>query len=106
MKNMKKNFLIVLLAFIASLSFAQTWQNPMNVSGQPDMGIGDPYIFKFRGTYYMYSSSRDVEIRCWKSKDLISWSEAIVCSTDPIAKNAYAPEVVYWNGIFYMYTSP
>ncbi len=103
---MKKNFLIVLLAFIASLSFAQTWQNPMNVSGQPDMGIGDPYIFKFRGTYYMYSSSRDVEIRCWKSKDLISWSEAIVCSTDPIAKNAYAPEVVYWNGIFYMYTSP
>lgn len=103
---MKKIFLIILLTFITLLSFAQTWQNPMNVSGQADMGIGDPYIFKFRGTYYMYSSSRDVEIKCWKSKDLIHWSEAIVCSTDPTVKNAYAPEVVYWNGVFYMYASP
>ena len=92
---MKKIFLIILLTFITLLSFAQTWQNPMNVSGQADMGIGDPYIFKFRGTYYMYSSSRDVEIKCWKSKDLIHWSEAIVCSTDPTVKNAYAPDVYF-----------
>ncbi|MDR1023166.1 MAG: family 43 glycosylhydrolase, partial [Prevotellaceae bacterium] len=28
------------------------------------------------------------------------------CSTDPVTKTAYAPEVVYWNGKFYMYTSP
>jgi len=39
---MKKIFLIILLTFITLLSFAQTWQNPMNVSGQADMGIGDP----------------------------------------------------------------
>lgn len=103
---MRKILLVTILALISSLSFAQAWQNPMNLSGQADMGVGDPYIFKFRGTYYMYSSSRDVEIRCWKSKDMINWSNAIICSTDPSAKNAYAPEVVYWNGTFYMYTSP
>lgn len=103
---MKQIFLIILLVLTTSLSFAQAWQNPMNLSGQADMGIGDPYIFKFRGTYYLYSSSRDVEIKCWKSKDMIDWSSAIICSTDPIAKNAYAPEVVYWNGTFYMYASP
>lgn len=106
MKSSKKELLVFIIVVLASIFNTYAWQNPMNVSGQRAVGIGDPYIFKFRGTYYMYSSSRDIEILCWKSKDLVNWSNAIICSTDPIAKNAYAPEVVYWNGYFYMVASP
>lgn len=101
-----KKHLIVIFVVFSTIFNSFAWQNPMTVSGQRTVGIGDPYIFKFRGTYYMYSSSRDVEILCWKSKDLVNWSNAIICASDPIALNAYAPEVVYWNGYFYMVASP
>lgn len=107
---MKKNisFIIVFLLAVGGL-FAQQWTNPFTLSGEWDKyGIGDPYILKYRGTYYLYCSTRDNTegVKCWSSKDLINWSNAIMCSEDPITKGAYAPEVVYWNGTFYMYTSP
>ena len=88
---------------------AQTWTNPLTLNEEwPMYGIGDPYIMKYRGVYYLYCSTRDnmVGIKCWSTKDFITWSDAYTCSTDPVTKTAYAPEVVYWNGKFYMYTSP
>ncbi|KAA6303002.1 MAG: Non-reducing end alpha-L-arabinofuranosidase BoGH43A [Candidatus Ordinivivax streblomastigis] len=103
-----KKLLFIILTAIASTSFAQTWTNPMSISGElVPGGIGDPYMMKYKGVYYLYASNDDAAIlRCWTSKDLINWSDAIICSTDPTIKGAYAPEVVYWNGMFYMYTSP
>jgi hypothetical protein len=99
--------LIILLSFIVSASFAQTWKNPFTLSGEIDGGIGDPYIMRYRGTYYLYGSNRQEQaLRCWSSKDLVHWSDAIICSTDERIKLAWAPEVVYWNGMFYMYASP
>ena len=78
-------------------------------------GIGDPFIMRYNGTYYLYSSSLDSEVgvRAYKSADLVNWTpitgaglrEGYV-SQDPITKAAYAPEVYYFNGTFYMYTSP
>jgi beta-xylosidase len=97
---MKKLFIILLVSTFSS-SFAQTWINPSILD------LGDPYVMKYRGTYYLYSSNDEAQrLRCYSSKDLINWSSAIVCSVDPVIKGAYAPEVKYWNGIFYMYTSP
>jgi xylan 1,4-beta-xylosidase len=97
---MKKLFIILLVSIFSS-TFAQTWINPSILD------LGDPYIMKYRGTYYLYSSNDEAQrLRCYSSKDLINWSSAIVCSVDPVIKGAYAPEVKYWNGIFYMYTSP
>ena len=105
---MKKSILLVFC--ILSLSvFSQTWTNPFTLGGEwIQYGIGDPYILKHRGMYYLYCSTKDnnIGVKCWSSKDLVNWSNAITCSTDPITKTAYAPEVVYWNGTFYMYTSP
>lgn len=74
----------------------------------PDYGFGDPFVFRFNGRYYLYPSTRDDEIgvKCWSSTDLVHWIDEGLCSTDPLTKGAYAPEVVYWNGSFYMYTSP
>lgn len=78
-------------------------------------GVGDPYILRYNGEYYLYASTKNFEIgvRAWKSTDLINWSrvnnselELGYVSDDPVTKTAYAPEVIYWNGTFYMYTSP
>jgi len=96
-----KKLLVIIFVTIASASFAQTWTNPFKLD------LGDPYILKYNGTYYLYSSNDEVQrLRCYTSKDLINWSGAIICSVDPVIKGAYAPEVKYWNGVFYMYTSP
>jgi hypothetical protein len=88
---------------------AEGWTNPLTLNGEWEKyGIGDPYILKYRGVYYLYCSTRDnmTGIKCWATKDFVTWSNAYTCSTDAVTKTAYAPEVVYWNGKFYMYTSP
>ncbi|MDF1572046.1 MAG: family 43 glycosylhydrolase [Bacteroidales bacterium] len=70
--------------------------------------IGDPYVLKHRGVFYLYCSTKDSEtgVKTWSSTDLVDWRYEGLCSTDPVTKGAYAPEVFYWNGTFYMYTSP
>ena len=105
---MKKTVLIF-LCILSLAANAQTWTNPLTLSGEWfQYGIGDPYIMKYRGTYYLYCSTKDnnTGVKCWSTKDFVTWSSAITCSTDAVTKSAYAPEVVYWNGTFYMYTSP
>lgn len=84
--------------------------NPRTIPQQWDYGVGDPYIFKFKGKFYLYCSTRAnrTGVKCWSSWDLNSWNYEGLCadSTVTITKGAYAPEVIYWNGTFYMYTSP
>lgn len=84
----------------------------------PNYGIGDPYVFRFNGTYYLYCSSRDNwnGVRAWKSTDLVHWQQCTAkgfteeqtgyVSIDESLVGAFAPEVYYWNGFFYMYSSP
>jgi len=98
-----------LLTFSTFQPMAQTWKNPFIVSNEWSLyGIGDPYILKFNGYYYLYCSTRDSEtgVKCWSSKNLQSWTYEGLCSTEAITHGAYAPEVIYYNGKFYMYTSP
>ena len=78
-------------------------------------GIGDPFIMRYNGMYYLYCSTLDgsVGIRAYKSADLVNWT-SVKCdgltegfvSMDPVTTSAYAPEVYYWNGKFYLYISP
>lgn len=78
-------------------------------------GIGDPFVMRWNGMYYLYCSTLDREagVRGYQSADLVNWvpmtgeglKEGYV-SQDNITLAAYAPEVYYFNGIFYMYTSP
>ncbi|MDR2683201.1 MAG: family 43 glycosylhydrolase, partial [Dysgonamonadaceae bacterium] len=119
---MKKIALIFLLAGLTLLSAqGQTWTNPLSLNGEWGgnsswggrrmYGIGDPYILKYRGVYYLYCSTRDGQygVKCWSTKDFITWSDVYDCVLSPETtdmRTAYAPEVVYWNGKFYMYTSP
>ncbi len=78
-------------------------------------GIGDPFVMRWNGMYYLYVSSLDTQIgvRGYKSADLVTWvpmtGEGLktgYVSEDRVTAAAYAPEVYYFNGTFYMYTSP
>ena len=74
-------------------------------------GIGDPFIMRYNGMYYLYCSTLDSEsgVRGYKSADLVNWvpvtgeglREGYV-SQDNVTKAAFAPEVYYFNGTFYM----
>ncbi|MFC5649529.1 carbohydrate-binding protein [Paenibacillus solisilvae] len=99
--------LCVLLLFAPHAAYA--YKNPTSLPDEwGQYGLGDPYVMKFNGTYYLYVSTRDTDIgvKVWSSPNLVNWKYEGLCATDPITKGAYAPEVVYWNGYFYMYTSP
>ncbi|WP_068617928.1 carbohydrate-binding protein [Paenibacillus tuaregi] len=99
--------LCVLLLIAPQAAFA--YKNPASLPDEwGQYGLGDPYVLKFNGTYYLYVSTRDTDIgvKVWSSPDLVHWSYGGLAATDPVTKGAYAPEVVYWNGYFYMYTSP
>ncbi len=67
---------------------------------------GDPFVMRWNGRYYLYPSSGSRQIECWSSTDLVNWDYAGVVAENSVLLNAYAPEVVYYNGSFYMYTSP
>lgn len=87
----------------------EVFHNPLTLDNEWEAyGIGDPFVFRFNGTYYLYVSTRDgrTGIKAWESDNLVEWSYVGMVSEDPVSLTAYAPEVVYWNGVFYMYTSP
>lgn len=99
---------IALLLLCLNL-YSQDIENPLILENEwPGYSIGDPYVLKHNGTFYLYCSTKDSEtgVKCWSSRNLVEWDYEGLCSTDPITKGAYAPEVIYWNGTFYMYTSP
>lgn len=70
--------------------------------------IGDPYILRFNGKYYLYCSTcDDLEgIRCFISDDLVNFKYYGEVASSPLLKHAYAPEVIYKDDEFIMATSP
>lgn len=88
---------------------ARTYANPIALPDEwAEYGIGDPFVFSYNGSYYLYASTRDTDagIKVWRSDNFVDWTYEGLCADDPITTGAYAPEVRYWNGKFYMYTSP
>ncbi len=85
---------------------------------------GDPYILRYNGKFYLYVSNNSwyCTYRCWESLDLIHYTylgeydlldqQGRKTTNDDSTNQGYdlecpwAPEVHYWNGEFYMYTSP
>lgn len=85
------------------------YQNPILLPEQwPHSGIGDPFILRHNGRYYLYPSTAgdDCGVRVWVSTDLVAWESGGYVTKDECLKNAYAPEVLYYNGRFLMVTSP
>ncbi len=70
--------------------------------------IGDPFLMRHDGRFYLYCSSHShlPGIKCWVSEDMIHFDyQGFVC-TDKRTIGAYAPEVAYNAGKFWMVTSP
>lgn len=69
-------------------------------------GVGDPFVYRFNGKFYLYPSAGKEGIIAWESEDLIEWHCVGKVSDDPALSYAYAPEIFYFNGTFYLITSP
>lgn len=115
MKKLHPLFLfLILLAGTGLAAGEDTYQNPMTVPGQygpftataDDYGIGDPFVMRFNGRYYLYASSCEERVRVYTSDNLIDWEYRGYCTEGRDVYFAYAPEVLYWRGDFYMITSP
>ncbi len=79
------------------------YKNHLTLPVKPLAEVADPFIMRFDGWYYLYSTG---VVNIWRSKDLAEWNYmGTVNSVTPI-QMGFAPEVYYWNGKFYMYTSP
>ena len=73
--------------------------------------IGDPFVMRYDGKYYMYpSTAGELEeergIRVFVSEDLVNWQYEGFAAVGEGASYGWAPEVLYYNGTFYMVTSP
>lgn len=75
--------------------------------------IGDPYVFRYDGKYYLYTSlngerRKNGQIPCWVSDNLVDWefsnwiyNPGYTAESSP-SYIAFAPEIVYYKGWFYM----
>ena len=68
--------------------------------------IGDPFLMRHDGRFYLYCSSGGPGIKCWVSDDMIHFDYYGFVCTEPCTVGAYAPEVAYNAGKFWMVTSP
>lgn len=71
-------------------------------------GIGDPFVLKTQdGSYYLYCTSAPDGFYCWRSEDLVHWTDRKMCYTRSSGSwgvdSFWAPEVVYFGGSYYMY---
>ena len=71
-----------------------------------DGDFADPFVLRYNGRYYLYATNPD--LRCWSSSDLVTWQpEGATIGPDVFPGLVpFAPEVVYSDGYFYLYTSP
>ncbi len=103
-----KRIAVILMALVLMVAatpiLASAHKNPL-APDQQEQGFGDPFILKHDGVYYMYGTLVSGTV-VWSSKDLVNWEYKGYCLEDRSQPNLYAPEVVYADGLFYMYSSP
>lgn len=99
-----------------------TYDNKMimdDIGGSKE--VPDPFVYRFNGYYYLYPTTNGGYVKAYKSADLFSWepvdngilNRGFVYNYNydkgglrPDSQTPYAPEVIYFNGKFYMIASP
>ncbi len=84
------------------------YTNPFFLPNQSKhIGAGDPATIRWMGKYYLTVSRNplDAGIMMWESENLVDWEYLGIISDAPEVNDAWAPEVFYYEGAFYMYTS-
>ena len=96
-----------LLFFFNTFLLAQsnTYTNPIGGIS----GIGDPFVLKDNGKYYMYCTSEvAVGFKVWTSDNLVDWKERGLAFNNNFPGNGWgtgdfwAPEVIAYDSIYYM----
>ena len=93
------------------------YNNKMTMPNGSDSA--DPFIMRYNGYYYLYATNGSRNLLGYKSNDLYLWEPVdngvlnpgyvYDYNADPSSPGSpypYAPEVIYFNGKFYMITSP
>ena len=78
--------------------------SPTNKTTQGAKVNPDPYVIKYNGEYYCYSSGK-TGVPVLRSKDLVEWEYIGEALKEKGHKSFWAPAVIYHNWIFYMYYS-
>jgi hypothetical protein len=76
------------------------------------VALGDPFVLPWRGRFYLYGTNDGPplpdgrQVPVYRSDDLVHW-EPLGAALEPIDPTAdhWAPEVLPWNGRFYMVVS-
>ncbi len=111
MKTLKTFLVLATLALCAfgreSLATAQvpapasTYRNPL----LPEREIADPFVLRFNGQYYLYSTTDSRGYEVFVSENLVDWKNKGRVFRDPRGGN-WAPEVFHnqrGDGKFYLY---
>lgn len=92
-------------AYTPPETWEQTYSNPVYNGGQ----AADPGVLYWDGVYYMYSTSAPIGYYVYTSTDMVNWENAGLCMEEAwgIDRSGYywAPEVIAYNGKFYMIAS-
>ncbi len=106
--NMTKNLTCIIISLVFSVCLAAqdtTYTNPIGGIS----GIGDPYVLKANGKYYMYcTSAPNVGFKVWQSDNLVDWQYTGLAFTRNFPGNGWgtgdfwAPEVIEYDGSYYM----
>jgi len=103
---------LILLVMNSSQLFSQdsTYTNPVgNFAVLGD--VADPCVLKHEGMYYLYATaviSHTYGFHVWQSKNLVDWEHKGVAFTNLETvnewgkQNFWAPEVMFYKGLFYM----
>src|SRR3954451_1129906 len=91
----------------AEVPGAGLFSNPL-----PGVALGDPFVLRHRGRFYLYGTSDGPPlpggrvVPVFRSDDLVHW-EPLGGALVPRVPGAdhRAPEVLYWNGRFFMVVS-
>ncbi|MFZ5351092.1 MAG: glycoside hydrolase family 43 protein [Bacillota bacterium] len=125
-KSKKSSIIILLMLIAAVLSCCGLWradgmeEKELKLLSDKDVGdrfyqnpvgnifnIGDPFVLKASdGKYYCYPTSWNMGFKAWESADMVNWYDI-----GPVYKgytswgtlDFWAPEVVEYNGRYYMY---
>jgi len=83
-----------------SASAADQFANPL------DVRLADPQVLLDNGTYYIYHTSSSNGFRVWTSNDLVNWRYRGLAYKRTASSwgqtNLWAPEVVKYQGAYYM----
>ncbi len=81
-----------------------TFTNPLQYDDGEKRTDPDPFVMRYRGRYYCYSSGEE-QVNVSVSEDMITWRRLEAAMRLPERAHYWAPCVYYHNGTFYMYVS-